>query len=77
MHGLRKAACRRLAEAGCSANEIAAISGHTSLNEVARYTKAAEQMHLAEQALGRQLRAEREQNLPNIETQLYPTAKKR
>jgi integrase len=26
-HGLRKAACRRLAEAGCSANEIAAISG--------------------------------------------------
>src|SRR6266545_4835317 len=27
-HGLRKAACRRLAEAGCSANEIAAISGH-------------------------------------------------
>ena len=37
-HGLRKAACRRLAEAGCSANEIAAISGHASLNEVARYT---------------------------------------
>jgi integrase len=31
-HGLRKAACRRLAEAGCSANEIAAISGHASLN---------------------------------------------
>jgi integrase len=27
-HGLRKAACRRLAEAGCSANEIMAISGH-------------------------------------------------
>lgn len=25
-HGLRKASCRRLAEAGCSANEIAAIS---------------------------------------------------
>src|SRR5262249_2970061 len=34
IHGLRKAACRRLAEAGCSANEIAAISGHTSLREV-------------------------------------------
>ena len=26
-HGLRKAACRRLAEAGCSANVIASISG--------------------------------------------------
>jgi integrase len=32
-HGLRKAACRRLAEAGCSANEIAAISGHATLKE--------------------------------------------
>ena len=27
VHGLRKAACRRLAEVGCSANVIAAISG--------------------------------------------------
>src|SRR5262249_34044198 len=41
-HGLRKAACRRLAEAGCSANEIAAISGHASLREVERYTRAAD-----------------------------------
>jgi integrase len=76
IHGLRKAACRRLAEAGCSANEIAAISGHTSLREVARYTAAASQVHLADQALERQLRAEREQNLPNTETHVYPTAKK-
>jgi integrase len=30
-HGLRKAACRRLAEAGCSANVIASISGHKTL----------------------------------------------
>jgi integrase len=76
IHGLRKAACRRLAEAGCSANEIAAISGHTSLREVARYTAAASQVHLADQALARLARAEREQNLPNSETQNYPTAKK-
>lgn len=78
VHGLRKAACRRLAEAGCSANEIAAISGHSSLREVARYTAAAEQEHLANRALDRQLKAEteREQNLPNHETQNYPTAKK-
>jgi integrase len=33
-HGLRKAAARRLAEAGCSANEIPAITGHASLEEV-------------------------------------------
>src|SRR5262249_42096833 len=42
-HGLRKAACRRLAEAGCSANLIAAVSGHKSLREVQRYTEAADQ----------------------------------
>jgi integrase len=52
-HGLRKAACRRLAEAGCTANEIAAISGHTSLREVERYTKAADQARMARNAVGR------------------------
>jgi integrase len=50
-HGLRKATCRRLAEAGCSANQIAAISGHATLAEVSRYTKAADQKRLAEAAM--------------------------
>jgi pimeloyl-ACP methyl ester carboxylesterase len=50
---LRKAACRRLAEAGCSANEIAAISGHALLREVERYTKAADQERMARNALAR------------------------
>ena len=76
-HGLRKAACRRLAEAGCSANEIAAISGHASLKEVTRYTAAADREHLADQAIARQLRATPRTNLPNGTTQVYPTAKKR
>jgi integrase len=53
-HGLRKAACRRLAEAGCSANEIAAISGHATLQEVARYTKAVDQARMAKNAMARQ-----------------------
>jgi integrase len=52
-HGLRKAAARRLAEAGCSANEIASITGHTTLKEIERYTKAAEQKTLATAAIGR------------------------
>jgi integrase len=52
-HGLRKAAARRLAEAGCSANEIAAITGHATLAEVSRYTKAAEQKRLAKAAMRR------------------------
>jgi integrase len=52
-HGLRKAAARRLAEAGCTTNEIAAITCHATLQEVARYTKAAEQKRLARTAISR------------------------
>ncbi len=50
-HGLRKAAARRLAEAGCTMHEIAAITGHASLSEVQRYTKAADQKRLALSAM--------------------------
>jgi integrase len=52
-HGLRKAACRRLAEAGCSGNEIMAISGHATLKELVRYTKDADQARLARNAMTR------------------------
>ena len=50
LHGLRKATARRLAERGCSVHEIAAITGHASLSEVERYTKAADKKRLALQA---------------------------
>ena len=53
LHGVRKAAARRLAEAGCSAKQIAAITGHASLDEVERYTKAADQKRLAKDAIDR------------------------
>lgn len=49
-HGLRKATARRLAEAGCTAHEIAAITGHKSLAEVQRYTTSADQERLADLA---------------------------
>jgi integrase len=49
--GLRKATARRLAEAGCSVHEIAAVTGHASLSEVERYTKEAKRKRLAEQAI--------------------------
>ena len=52
-HGLRKAACRRLAEAGCSANEIMSISGHTTMKEIVRYTVAADQARLARNAFAK------------------------
>ncbi|MBS1725015.1 MAG: tyrosine-type recombinase/integrase [Armatimonadetes bacterium] len=52
-HGVRKAAARRLAEAGCTEKEIAAITGHATLKEVARYTKAASQEKLAKAAMSK------------------------
>lgn len=52
LHGLRKAAARRLAEAGCTVHQIMAITGHKTLEEVARYTRAAEQEGLARSAIG-------------------------
>jgi integrase len=56
-HGLRKAACRRLAEAGCTAHQIAAISGHLSLTEIERYTRAASQSQMARAAIATVSRA--------------------
>lgn len=50
-HGLRKAAGRRLAEAGCTARQIMAILGHKTLSEAERYTRDADQAHLATAAI--------------------------
>ncbi len=50
-HGLRKACCRRLAEAGCSPHEIMSVSGHVTLKEVERYTRAANRSRLADNAV--------------------------
>jgi integrase len=50
-HGLRKACARRLAEAGCTPHQIAAITGHTSLSEVERYTRAANREAMANSAI--------------------------
>lgn len=52
-HGLRKAALRRLAEAGATTHEIAAVSGHKSLKEIERYTKAANQARMAQAAFAK------------------------
>jgi integrase len=50
-HGLRKAASVRLAEAGCTPHEIAAITGHASLKEIVRYTQTADRKRLAASAM--------------------------
>ena len=50
-HGLRKAAARRLAEAGCTSQQIMAVTGHRSLGEVERYTREVDQVALATEAM--------------------------
>lgn len=50
-HGLRKAAGRRLAEAGCTAHQIMSILGHKTLGEAERYTRSVSQEHMARGAI--------------------------
>lgn len=51
IHGFRKTAAAKLAEAGCSTKQIMAITGHASLTEIERYTREAEQRGMAESAM--------------------------
>jgi integrase len=74
-HGIRKAAARRLAEAGCTAHEIAAITGHATLRELERYTKAADQKRLALAAIDKVGGAKPEQKLSNLAAGLTIRAK--
>lgn len=75
-HGLRKAAARRLAEAGCSNQQIKAITGHKTDKEVARYTAAADQSRLAEQAMEAAYGMDGEQKLSNLDDGLDTSAPK-
>jgi integrase len=51
LHGLRKTAARKLAEAGCSELEIQSITGHATSRMVAHYTKGASQRRRAAAAI--------------------------
>jgi integrase len=68
-HGLRKLSATRMANAGCSTDQIKAVTGHKSLSEVMRYTRAADQARLARQAMN-MVRADREQKLSSHQTRL-------
>ena len=52
-HGLRKTACTRDANEGCTVHEIMSHSGHKSPQMVAHYTKAADQAKLARAVMER------------------------
>lgn len=50
-HGLRRAACKALAEAGCSVWEIMAITGHQNAKEVQGYVDDVDKKKLAYSAM--------------------------
>jgi integrase/recombinase XerD len=52
-HGLRKSTAAALAEAGATVHEIAAVTGHMSLEEIERYTRAARKTKLADAAIAK------------------------
>lgn len=66
LHGLRKAASRRLAQAGCSPHEIKAITGHKSLEEVERYTAAVDQKRLGQDAMNKLIQNETRSKVSNL-----------
>jgi integrase/recombinase XerD len=50
-HGLRKAACKALAHAGCTGPEIMAVSGHSSLAQVQIYIDEVDRDQMADAAI--------------------------
>jgi integrase len=54
-HGLRKAFLRRMAEAGCSEDYIASISGHRDYREIRTYVQAANKVRMATEGMARVL----------------------
>jgi integrase len=76
-HGLPKATLTRLADAGKTVHQIAAVSGRVSLKEVERYTKRADQRRLAREALGEQNASENvKSDPPEVSNPLNSLAKK-
>jgi integrase len=53
LHGLRKTAARRLADAECSEEQIKAITGHVTSRMAAQYTKGTNQRRLASAAISK------------------------
>jgi integrase len=54
-HGLRKAFLRRMAEAGCSEDFIASISGHKDYREIRIYVQTANKAKMATEGMARTL----------------------
>jgi site-specific recombinase XerD len=76
LHGLKKGGMRRLAEAGNTAHELMAISGHRTLAEVQRYTKDADKKRLADSGMAKKLAQSKNADATNMVSDLHKQAAK-
>lgn len=76
LHGLKKGGMRRLAEAGGTAHELMAFSGHKTLTEVQRYTTDADRKRLADAAMSKLRDQSKNADYTNTESHLHKPAAK-
>jgi integrase len=76
LHGLKKAGMRRRADAGNTAHELMAFSGHKSLSEVQRYTTAADKRRLADSGHAKMQAQSVNANVTNIASSLHKQTNK-
>jgi hypothetical protein len=72
-HGLRKAAARRLADAGRTTLQTMAITGHRSLQEIERYPRKTAHEHSAQPA---RVKLERRTGVPQLHREFGKFRKK-
>jgi integrase len=73
-HGLRKTAAVRLAESGCSTEQIKSITGHRTDSMAAYYARQADQRVLARAAMGKfegQVSNQNPKNCPTDDDKVY------
>jgi integrase len=76
LHGLKKGSMRRRAEAGNTAHELMAFSGHRTLTEVQRYTDAANKKRLAASGAAKMRGQTENSDVTNIASPLHKQTKK-
>jgi integrase len=71
LHGLKKGGMRRWAEAGGTAHELMAFSGHRTLSQVQHYTSAADKKRLADSGMAKMQRTKRDETYTNTDAPLH------
>jgi integrase len=76
LHGLKKSGMRRWAEAGGTAHELMAFSGHRTLSQVQHYTSAADKKRLADSGFAKMQRTKSDGTYTNTATSLHKRGRK-